>query len=177
MRTSTCLTLATYFLIVVGLTVPAHGAGKNNLRGLLGARYHVAHKACHTVPFDDGDFSYGVAFEYHEENAFWQLGLNFAPEISGTNTAEFALTPQLNLLFTDRGWRGGLGFLISYVKDEIEGGDWSKVYYQFLLGYSFGSGGKYSLDLYAHYVFDSWSELDQFEFQDVEFGLWLSRAF
>ena len=165
-------------LSVAGPATPARGAGRNNLRGVLGANYHVEHKACHTVLFDDGDLSYVVGLEYHEENAFWQLGLDFAPQISGSDTAEYALTPQLNLLFTDRGWRGGLGFLVSYIKDEIEGGDWSKVYYQFLFGYSLGSTrSKYSLDLYAQYVFDSWSELDQFEFQDVGFGLLLSRAF
>ncbi|MCX7591200.1 MAG: hypothetical protein N2255_06180 [Kiritimatiellae bacterium] len=164
--------------IVVGLSPTVYGAGtRNNLRGAVGLRYHTEHKACHEVPYEDGDLSYGVALEYHEDNAFWQLALDFAPDVGSSNNVDFALTPQLNLLFTDRGWRGGLGFLVSYVKDEVEGGDWSKLYYQFILGYSLGFRRKYSLDLHAQYVFDSWGELDKFEFKDVEFGLWLSRSF
>ena len=97
--------------------VPAIRAATGS-RAAVGMRYHAHHSIFEELPFDDGDLSYGIAFEYFEKSALWQLALDVAPDTSGstsTNTEVSVgqvLTPQLNLLFGDGHWLFGAGALI-----------------------------------------------------------------
>lgn len=145
----------------------------------VGARRHVEHSVFDQLPFDAGDISYGVAYEYHEDAAYWQIALSFCPHprgASATNSVDYVYTPQLNLVFRDGIWRGGLGILTSYLKPDEGESEWTSLYYQFLLGLQFPVAGL-ELDIQAFYTFEKWSLLDAFEVDDIEFGIWLTYTF
>ena len=139
----------------------------------LGIYRHVDHSTFTELPFHDGDFSYGVAYEIHEGGAFWQLGVDMTPSFKGTNGAEsvtdYAITPQLNLIFTDRLLMAGVGILSSYVKPKEGDADWMDPYWQFILGLDIPLG-RITLDLYSCYVFKQWDKLNDFDAKDIEFG-------
>ena len=138
-----------------------------------GARYHKAQDTVVAAPFDD-DVSYGLMYEYHEGETFWQLGVNYADSM-GSNDVDYVITPEINLLFADKVWRGGAGALASYVSDDITS-DWSDVYFQFVLGFEIPVGNM-SLEILAYYVFDDFDALGEFDFDEVEVGAWLMYAF
>lgn len=149
----------------------------------VGLRHHILHTNFEDWPYDDGDLSYGVAYEIHESGGCWQVAVDYAHNVGETNVADYVITPQLNLLFKDNAWRGGVGALASYIKyDEEESPElaaddgWSDIYWQFLLGLSIPLGGL-SLDVYAAYPFEEWGEISEFEFDDVEVQAWLMYAF
>jgi len=142
----------------------------------IGARQHVDHPYFEVLPYDDGDLSYGLAVEWHDESAYWQLAFNYAPDVTGTNATDYVLTPQINLVFKDNIWRGGLGVLKSYIVDKETGSDWTDVYWQLLLGADLPFYGM-QLSLQAFYVFEEWERLEEFDFGDLEYGAWLSYFF
>lgn len=145
----------------------------------IGLRHHALHSVYEELPYDDGDVSYGFAYEYHEGSAYWQLALDYAPETTSTNKCDYALTPQLNLLFKDGIWSAGLGIMSSYLvyEDDSENDDeWTDIYYQFLAGLNIPLGSL-SLDIMAGYVFEEWSELSDFEFGDMDVVGWLKYTF
>jgi len=140
-----------------------------------GARWHVNHTVFEELPFDDGDLSYGLAYEYHDEAAYWQLAVHYTPD-AGTNGTDYVVTPQINLIFKDRIWRLGVGALDSYVAAEDGGGDWGDVYWQLLTGLNLPLF-RFQLNANAFYVFESWSDLDDFDTDDLEYGFWLTYPF
>lgn len=142
----------------------------------LGARQHVDHSTYTELPFNDGDLSYGIAYEYHEGQAYWQIALDYAPDITGTNFVDSVLTPQLNLIFEDRAWRGGLGILTSYIVSDDDD-DWTDIYWQFLFGIHLGMSKNIQLDVFAYYPFEGWAEIGEFDGKDIEFGGWLHFPF
>ena len=139
-------------------------------------RKHVDHSAFADRPFGDDDISYGVAYEYHEEKACWQLALDYAPDVEGTNGVDYVLTPQLTLIGKDRLWRGGLGVLTSYVSADDDD-DWTGLNWPFLLGIHLGQPRRLGLDLSTYYVFEKWSDIGEFDWDDIEFGGRLSFPF
>jgi len=160
-------------LIAICFSLLAHTASVNaENRFSVGVRRHADHSVYTELPFDDGDLSYGIAYEIHEEQAYWQLAVEYAPDISGTNPVDFAVTPQLNLLFKDRCWLGGLGVLTSYVAGD-DGDEWTDLYWQFIFGLQLGTSRKPEIDVLAYYPFENWSDIGDFDAQDIEFGLWL----
>lgn len=164
-------------LIAISFSLLAGTAfGKTENRFSVGVRHHADHSVYTELPFDDGDLSYGIAYEIHENEAYWQLAVEYAPDISGTNAVDFAVTPQLNLLFEDRGWRGGLGVLTSYVAGDDDD-EWTDLYWQFIFGFHFGTSRKPEIDVLVYYPFESWSDIGDFDAQDIEFGLWLCFPF
>lgn len=149
---------------------------ESNSKYSLGVRQHIDHSVYSELPFGDGDLSYGIAYEFHENEVFWQVALEYAPDLSGTNSLDYAITPQVNLIMEDGIWRGGLGLLKTYVAGD-DNDDWTDLYWQFLFGVHFGTSTKPELNVYANYVFESWSDLGDFDGKDIEFGLWLSFPF
>lgn len=149
----------------------------------VGARRHVESSVLSDIlPFEDGDFSYGVSWQYNEDEVYWQLLVDYTPGIEGT---DFVITPRLNLMGTDslfgtKGmpgfWRGGIGVCASYIDPKSADTDWSDIYWQFLLGVRIPIAGV-SLDLQSFYPFERWSELNQFDVDDLEFGVSLSLPF
>lgn len=155
----------------------------------VGARYHSQHSEFETLPFGDGDFSYLATLEYSEPVALWQLAMGFAPDVTGSRgpvpdegtteaaRTQYVITPQLNLIFKDRMFRGGAGILRSYIRDRDSKGEWTNIYWQTLLGLSFDIGGSASLNTGAHYVFRGWDKIREFSFNDLDYSLLLSFRF
>ena len=142
-----------------------------------GVRRHAEHSVFTDLPYGNGDLSYALGYELHEQNALWQLAADYAPDITGTNNVHAVFTPQLNLLFKDKIWRAGVGLLDSYIErkgDEQNG--WTSPYWQFILGVNIPIN-KFSLGAAAYYPFAHWSELSQFDVRDLDYGVSLSYTF
>jgi len=160
----TLFTLAALLL----LTLPAHAfdgadyllGSQNNDRThklAMGVRYHDEIKAIPELPFEQGDLSWLLAYEYHSRIAYWQLGLGYTPE-SNTDSDAKVLTPQLNLIFKDSIYRIGFGALKSYVDVDGET-DWTDLYWQAIAGIELPLGSHASLGLFGCYVFDKWDDI------------------
>lgn len=149
-----------------------------------GARVHVEHSVFTALPFDDGDFGYLLAYEYHEGLGLWQVGVEYAPSPDGDPNVDYVLTPQVSLILQDRIFRAGVGVLWSYVArdsadeappseetppDEIIDG-WSSPYYQFNLGLSFPILERFALSVDGFYVFEKFDTLKEFDIGDIEWG-------
>jgi len=121
----------------------------------------------HDLPVG-GDTSYGIAYEYHERQGAWQFALNYAPENS-------VLLPQFGLLVQDRGLEIGIGGIAGYLLDNEDEttDDWSGILWQISTGFHLSGGSKLSLDLIASYVFAAWNDFDVFDFDALDYGLWL----
>jgi len=74
-------------------------------------------------------------------------------------------------------FQGGLGILSTYTSGGPGGDDWMDLYWQWVLGLNVPLGNRFSLQANAYYVFESWSKLNKFTFEDVEFGGYLSYKF
>ena len=140
----------------------------------VGVRNHIDHSVLDELLFGKNDLSYNIAYEYHEFGAYWNVVLDFAPHISGTNSVDSILTPQINLIMEDRCYRGGVGILKSYMMGQDD--DWTDIYWQFILGLHFRLSKKIGLDLDTLYVFGNWDELKEFDSGDIEYGLSIGVA-
>lgn len=146
----------------------------------IGARYHTTHTRFEDYPFRSGDISYQAGLEFHEGIGFWQLIMGYNPSPKSSPDPEdpavdYILTPQLNLILHDQGWLAGTGILSSYIKDEEES-DWSKTYWQTMLGYQFRFQ-YFTMDVMGIYSFDRWSNFSDFRFGNMEFSAMLKRRF
>ncbi len=163
-----------YALLIIAPLVLAQSAFAANSLGV-GGRLNCKHSTFTDLPFDK-DLSYGISYEYNEDAAaFWQIAVGYAPKISGTNGIDSVITPELNLLFSERGWRAGLGIANSFVSRDGEG-DWLDIYFQFILGFAIPFG-RFSVDATAYYVFGDWGKLDDFDIKDIDLGLRLTYHF
>jgi hypothetical protein len=144
------------------------GNSPNSAVGL-GARWHVQHSAFEDLPFEDGDLTYTLGYEYHDKAGYWQLLLGYTPEVGEGDLVDYVITPQLNLIIQDRIFLAGTGILGSYVESKDEGGDWTSVYWQFMLGFEIPLGAV-KLEILAYYPFEGFSDLDEFDFSDIEYG-------
>ena len=160
--------------IVLLLSVASTQAATRSVSRMgAGARYHKAQDTVVAAPFDN-DVSYGVFYEYHEGETFWQLGVNYASSM-GSNDVDYVLTPEINLIFADDFWLGGTGILSSYVSDETTS-DWSDIYFQLILGFQIPVGNM-SLEVLGYYVFDDFDALGEFDFDEIDIGVWLMYKF
>lgn len=185
----------------LGLGVKSVQAGSHFID--LGTRWHSESSAREDLPFGDGDMSYVIGYEYHENDAYWQLGLGIAPEVSaldveipGTtnaatgrpltyedDTVDMVLTPQINLIFEKDIFFGGIGGYWSYVMREgkLPDGtpaesDWSDFYGQVVVGLSFPVGSL-KLDFATYYPFADFDPFSNFEFSELEYGALLKYQF
>ena len=140
-----------------------------------GARYHAKHSAFEELPFENGDISYTLGYEYHDKAGYWQLLVGYTPEVGDGMLVDYIITPQLNLLIKDSVWIAGTGILGSYIETELES-DWTDVYWQVMLGFEFPLPA-FSLELLAYYPFESWNEFDEFDTDDLEYGLSMKFMF
>jgi len=175
MKTKIAYAAAALLIALQGLAIAGHAL-------TAGARYHMRHSEYVELPFDDGDISYLLGYEYHESSAFWQLLVGFAPDISdgddGRGTGiDSVITPQINLLFEDRNWLGGVGVLASYIESEdSDANDWTDVYWQLMLGFRIPLPAL-NIDVMAYYPFERWNTLRDFDTSDIEYGLLLNFKF
>ncbi|MEI6514693.1 MAG: hypothetical protein WCO77_01840 [bacterium] len=143
----------------------------------VGARYHKQHSEFSGLPYGDGDWTYGAAYEIHDDNALFQLACGFTPELTGKDDLDYGITPELNLLAKDGIYQGGVGILSTYTRDSEGKGDWMDMYWQLVLGLNFPLGKSLSIQANAYYVFENWDALSSFKFDDVEFGGYLGYKF
>lgn len=176
MKRHSCLLVVSLVTLAL-MNLSAFAAGSGNSSALsVGARLHSQHSVFTELPYGDDDVSYLLAWEGHEEDGYWQIAVDYAPDVSGIPTTDYVITPQLNLIWNDGIFIGGLGGLQSYVSDSATGEDWTDFYWQFTLGLRIPLGGL-ALAVQTYYVFDKWDELDQFEGKDLDYGVLLSYAF
>jgi len=145
-----------------------------------GARYHTTHTRYEEYPFGRADITWQGGVEFHEGIGYWQLLVGYTPSVKQDPESELPeidsiITPQLNLILEDQGWLAGVGILSSYIKDEIES-DWTKIYWQTMIGYQFRMQ-HFTLDVMGLYPFDSWSNISDFRFDNMEFSVMLKRRF
>jgi len=171
--------------IALCIALPAHAfEGEDYLLGgksggthklSLGARYHDEVKSVYGLPFESGDLSWLLAYEYHEKIAFWQLGVGYAPE-SNTDRDAKVITPQINLIFKDGIYRLGTGALQSYV--DMDGNtDWTSLYWQVIAGIDVPLGLNASIGIYGCYVFHRWDEITDASDNGLAGNLLLSWGF
>lgn len=134
----------------------------------VGGRYHQAHSAFTDLPYGDGDLSYGALYEIREGDSTVQLGCSMTPEFEDREDIDYAVTPELNLMFLDRVFQGGVGILSSYLSKNEGDSEWMDLYWQFLLGLRLDLSSRITLQVSASYVFESWGDLGDFDVEDVE---------
>ncbi|MBI2437766.1 MAG: hypothetical protein HYV36_03000 [Lentisphaerae bacterium] len=174
----------TLFLLCAALALTLQAAPAESPHSLsLGGRYHTENTVFTDLPFGNADFSYALAWTFASEQVGLQLGADFAPDVSGardapnTNQTDFAVTPQVNLILKDRMFRGGVGLLTSYVRDDLGEDDWLSPYWQLLLGLNLPLGNNFSLDGLVYYVLEKWGDIGDFKPKELEYGLWLNYNF
>ena len=172
--------------VSLALATVVSGYGQQNAVGenglAVGVREHQDSTRVTSLPFQDGDMSYMIAYEYHEPVAFWQIGLDVAPSLkSSSNSVDYVATPQINLLINDQQYkifRGGVGFLRSYSAG-AEGSEnkWSDYYWQAILGAAIPVAGKLTLSAYGYWPFRKLNDVTDFKTQDLEWGAFLGLTF
>lgn len=143
-------------------------------------RMHREHSAIESMPYGDSDLGWLLAYELHEGIGFWQAGVEFSDSPSKNQLIDYVLTPQLNLILKDRIYRAGLGIRWNYLKSgdpDTEESTWSDLLWQFTIGLSYPVWNRLELGAYSYYVFEEWSELGEFDFEDIEFGIAISYRF
>lgn len=130
-------------------------------------------------PFGNGDLSYGLSYEIRDPNGYWQFAAGYTPHPTGTNSVDYVLTPELDLVIqdTDPRWkylRAGIGVLNSYMpsKDGTQN-DWLGFYYHLMLGLNFDLG-KIGIELQTYYTF---KDFKNFKIDDLEYGCWINYIF
>jgi opacity protein-like surface antigen len=85
----------------------------------------------------------------------------------------------MNLVLQDGIFMAGLGALGSYVKtkDDAHDNEWTDIYWQFILGIDYPVTPRMNIAANAYYPFYRWSDLDEFKFEDLDFGIRLSFKF
>jgi len=129
-----------------------------------GARSFSEHSLLTERPIaENGEWGYGLLYEYHESPALWQLVATYAPDSE-------VLAPEVNLVYEDRGVRGGVGGIGFYQFGDVN--EWENWYWQMQLGFRFTLTRKVGADLAAYHVFESWNDLSDFDFDDLDYGVW-----
>ena len=139
-----------------------------------GVRQHIMHSEFEELPFEDGDLTYTIGYEYHDKHGYWQLLVGYTPEVGieelglDEMATDYVITPQLNLIIQDGVVLAGAGILKSYIETEDDS-DWTDIYWQIMLGFEIPLGA-IRLELLAYYPFETWGDIDEFSGSDIEFG-------
>jgi hypothetical protein len=121
-----------------------------------------------------------VAYEYHENEAFWQLGLEYTPVGSATGDvaeAEEIFTPQIHLIYRSQLFWGGAGLMKSFISKPLEDEGWTGFYWQAQLGIHLPISQALDVRASAYYLFDDWGDLGDFDMDEVEMGFSLAYTF
>jgi hypothetical protein len=166
------------FGLIVGLALVASNVAMAGVSHSLnvGGRYHQKHSVFTGLPYDDGDISGSVAYEYRDADALWQVACDLTPEFESRDDLDYGITPQLNLLLVDRMVQGGLGILSTYTHGDA-GGDWMDMYWQLILGLALPFPGPFKVQVNAYYVFEEWGDIGEFDVGDIEYGAYIGYTF
>lgn len=140
-------------------------------------RYHQESATVPDLPYAEGDWSTMVGLELHEGIGYWQLAVDFSDGVGGTNEIGNIITPQLNLMFAENGVAAGFGVLSSYIEDEVNGDDWTDIYFQFNLGFNIPLGDSLGIYAMTHFIFENWDGISDFDFDELEYSAGLSLRF
>jgi len=149
----------------------------------VGGRYHTENTVFTDLPYGNADISYALAYTFAEKYVAIKLGADFAPDVSGdrdaphTNKTDYVISPQVNLIVKDRIFRGGVGLLTSYIRDNQGEGDWLDPYWQLMLGLAIPLGAHFSVEGNVYYVLQNWDKIANFRPKDIEYGLWVNYNF
>lgn len=149
----------------------------------VGGRYHTENNVFTDLPYGNGDISYGLAYTFAEEHIGLKLGADYSPDVSGTrdaphtNKTDYVITPQAHVIIKDKIFRGGVGILTSYIRDNEGEGDWLSPYWQLMLGLCFPIYKHVSLEGNVYYVLEHWGDIAHFRPKELEYGLWLNYTF
>jgi len=171
-------------VIAVCMALSLHCKAADLFKGKLqtfsaGALRHVDHVSLPKLPYDDGDISFALAWEGHDDDGYWQIAVDYMPNPGGkVEPADYVITPHINLLFRDRLFCAGVGLLDSYVSYSESGGDWTDIYWQLIAGLRFDLGKSAALAIDAYLPFKNWSNIeDEWNADGVEYGIWLAMSF
>lgn len=142
----------------------------------LGARRHEKNSAVKDSPFGKGDYSGLIAYQLHDEGAYWRLGLGYAAEAANAPTADRVLTPQLHLVFHERFLAIAVGILKSFIGDDVGGDRSTKIYYDLQAGLEIPVG-RFRVSAMAIYPFSDWGKLGKFSAGDVEYSAGVAFRF
>lgn len=168
-------------MALVLLTRPALAESPHSLS--IGGRYHTENTIFTDLPYGNADLSYGLAYTFAEEHIGLKLGADFSPDVSGsrdaphTNKTDYVVSPQANIIIKDKMFRGGVGLVTSYIRDDQGEGDWLGPYWQLMLGLCFPIHQHLSLEGNVYYVLESWDKITEFRLKELEYGLWLNYNF
>ncbi len=169
-----------FLLVVVFLAtmIPICGHAQSYTDFGVSIRRHGEHGKFGDYPFGNRDHSLGIHYEFHEAAAYWQLGVWYTPSLTAREgeleAPDFAWTPEINLMAKDNMWHGGIGIASTYTDPD---GDWTSIYWQFILGLRFDLTNKFNLSVYGYYPFERWGKIADFRFRDIEYGLRFGRRF
>ena len=176
-------TLPVILALSLGLAATASAAGSNIL--FAGARYHADPVTTPELPYEQGDLSAVLGFDFYQgAMTRWQLLAAYTPDPSN-QTVDYAITPQLNFLMYEQGFLLGAGVLMSYLPlndDAVPAGadenrdDWTDPYYQLLAGFTYPVG-KAKLTVMAAFPFEEFDQIQDFEFDQLEYMAGLSFRF
>ena len=134
----------------------------------LGARYHSEVTVPPEVHYAKGDTSYLFGYRYTESQISWHLAAEYAPNVGVSNNVDYAVTPQINLLFADSVFLFGAGALMSYVQDPERDDKWSAVYFHLMAGLELPLGQRWSLAALAEFPFKKSRDFKEFDLQHVD---------
>ena len=141
----------------------------------IGVRQHAKQPDFPEISFGD-EVSYGLSLSAVDSAGYWQGGLLYTPEISGMEDADYAVTPEINLVLSEKVWRMGVGGAKTYVKSETEGG-WRDFFWQLLVGIGLPGLGAGTLEARAIYIFDDWNNVGDFDTDNIEYAIWMGIPF
>lgn len=143
---------------------------------LVGARRHQPGHLASVLPYGRNDYSVLAALQFHDRDAYWQIGLDFGWDPTGSPTAEYVLTPQLHLFFKGNVIAIGLGVMKSYIRDDARDKDWSPIYYEAKAGFEIPMG-RLGLTVMAAHPFRKWADIGNIKERDLEYTAGLSWRF
>jgi len=168
-----------FFALCPLVTHAQYNAKKWHSAVNFGMIQHSDHPAEQEIPFGNGDLSYLLAYEYHEGNSFWQLGVALTPHASATSTVgsvESVVSPQLNLIYKRNRFLAGAGVTKHYMKFPDKS-LWSDFFWNFQLGICLPISESFELRAAGHYQFRNFSDLGDFNFNAMEWGINLAYSF
>ncbi|OGV62162.1 MAG: hypothetical protein A2498_14095 [Lentisphaerae bacterium RIFOXYC12_FULL_60_16] len=153
--------------------------GSGNSRWGAGARLYAARDEAPVrgIPVTSDEGAAVLAYEFHENNAFWQLAVNYLPRIDGTNGLDYAVTPEINLVYKQSAWQMGVGVYNHHVWDAEGEHDWAGTLWQIMLGLNIPLGRSLSLDLSTFYATPKLDQLQDFDTKHLDYRILATFTF
>ncbi len=140
-----------------------------------GIRQHAEQPDFPDISLGD-EMSYGLSLSAIDAGGYWQAAILYTPEIGSMPDADYAITPEINLMLSENAWRVGIGGARTYVSSDTNGG-WRDFFWQALLGFGLPGIGSGTLEARAIYVFDELGNIGDFDTSNLEYAIWLGIPF